>query len=108
MEVLEFSQVMQIGWWVFVAAIVMIISGCLSIIAASNSAYIFSAILGILCLISLIVLIATPTYAPTNKMSYTIEITNPAYYKTLVEKGYSFTRLFENKEIYTIIGDVLQ
>ena len=108
MEILETTQVMRLAWWVPLAAGILITSGIIAVISASNDQCALFMISSILCIAAVGVLIFTPTYIPNEQMSYTIEITDPAQYQILVEKGYSFKRLFENKEIYTIIGDVLK
>ena len=108
MEILEIAQVTKMAWWLIVAIMAFFVCGALAIIAASNDLPILTIIFAIIALAAIAVMIFAPSEVPTDKMSYTIEITDPAQYQILVEKGYSFKRLFENKEIYTIIGDVLQ
>ncbi len=51
-----------------------------------------------------IILVSIPIYKETGEISYTIEITESSLYKTLIDKGFRFKKLFENKDIYTIIG----
>jgi membrane protein YdbS with pleckstrin-like domain len=108
MEILEIARVTTVAWWLVVS--VMALSVCLlsALIAASNDAYLPAIICAIIALAAIAVIVFAPSEVPTDKMSYTVEITDPAQYQILVEKGYTFKRLFENKEIYTIIGDVLQ
>ena len=108
MEILEIAQVTKMAWWLIIAIMAFFVCGVLAIITASNDAPIPTIIFTLLALISIVIIVIAPSEVPTDKMSYTIEITDPAQYQILVEKGYSFKRLFENKEIYTIIGDVLQ
>ena len=108
MEILTTSPVMVTPWWTPVAVVLTAVCAVGAIIAANEEAYIPTAILSIISIIAIVVIIFTPSEVPTDKMSYTIEITDPTQYQILIEKGYSFKRLFENKEIYTIIGDVLQ
>ena len=108
MEILEFHEVMILAWWVALSAGILIASGVLAIIAASNDQPALFMICTLLCIAAVCVLIFAPTYIPNGQMSYTIEITNSAQYRTLVENEYSFTKLYETKEIYTIIGDVLK
>lgn len=108
MEILEIAQVTKITWWLAAAVMALFICGALAIIFASNDAPIPTIIFTLLALISIVIIVIAPSEVPTDQMSYTIEITDPAQYQILVEKGYSFKRLFENKEIYKIIGDVLQ
>ena len=111
MEILETTQLMVTPWWL-VAAIIVIFGdffvAFVVVIAQDDNK--ISPILIILILIMIAagcVIVFAPSKIPSGQMSYTIEITDPMQYKFLVEKGYSFTRMFENKEIYTIIGDVL-
>lgn len=40
----------------------------------------------------------------TRDIKYTIEITDAAKYKELIDNGYSLERLYGTKEIYEIIG----
>lgn len=108
MEILEIAQVTKMAWWLIVAIMAFFVCGALAIIAASNGSTIPTIIFALLALISIVIIVIAPSEVPTDQMSYTVEITDPAQYQILVEKGYSFKRLFENKEIYTIIGDVLQ
>ena len=104
MEILEITQVTKIAWWLAAAIMAFFVCGAL----ATNDAPIPTIIFALLALIALVIIVIAPSEIPTDQMSYTVEITDPAQYQILVEKGYSFKRLFENKEIYTIIGDVLQ
>ena len=108
MEILESHEVLILAWWIALSAGIFIASGALVVIAASNDQHVLFMICALLCIAAVCVLIFAPTYIPNGQMSYTIEITDPAQYRTLVESEYSFTKLYETKEIYTIIGDVLQ
>ena len=108
MEILATSPVMVVPWWIPVAILLTVVCTVCAIIAANEEAYIPTTILSIIAIIAIVIIIFAPHEIPSDKMSYTIEITDQAQYQILVEKGYLFKRLFENKEIYTIIGDVLQ
>ena len=108
MEILKITPVTTAAWWLIVAVMAFFVCGVLAVIAASNDSPILTIIFTLIALAAIVIIVVTPSEVPTDKMSYTIEITDPSQYQILVEKGYSFTRLFENKEIYTIIGDVLQ
>ena len=107
MEILESYVVTNLTWWFCVSLAIACICLSVTIVTTINDAYLPAAIFAIITLAAIAVMIFAPSKVPTDKMSYTIEITDPAQYQILIEKGYSFTRLFENKEIYTIIGDVL-
>ena len=108
MEILESHEVLILAWWVAVSAGILVASGAVAIIAASNDQHVLFMICALLFIAAICILVFTPTYTPNGQMSYTVEITDPAQYRTLVESEYSFTKLYETKEIYTIIGDVLQ
>ena len=108
MEILKIAEVTEVAWWFIVSIITVAVSLLLVVMAAVDDCDVLGIIFTIIGIIAVIVIIFAPSVIPTGKMSYTIEITDPSQYQTLVEKGYSFERLFENKEIYTIIGDVLQ
>lgn len=48
------------------------------------------------------------TNMPTNVYKYVVEITDENKYKELVDNNYSLDRLYENRDIYEITGDVLE
>ena len=77
------------------------------VIFIASDHYIIGTICLILGIIGLIIIVILPAENASKQMMYTVEITDPAQYQILIERGYSFKRLFENKEIYTIVGDVL-
>ena len=108
MEILSTSPVMITPWWMPMAIVLTVVCAVCAIIAANEEAYIPTAIFSIIAIIAIVVIIFAPHEIPSGKMSYTIEITDSMQYQLLIKKGYTFERLFENKEIYTIIGDVLQ
>lgn len=108
MEILEVAQVTKMSWWFIASVITLTVCIIFAIIAAANNTYLPMVMFVIIALAAIAVIVIAPITVPTDEMHYTIEITDPAQYQILVEKGYSFKRLFENKEIYTIIGDVLK
>ena len=108
MEILTTAEIMKVAWYIPLIIAVFFISGIMAIVTAFNDAYITFTICVLLCVASIILILVLPTEISNGQMSYTIEITDSAQYQTLVEKGYTFKRLFDNREIYTIIGDVLQ
>lgn len=112
MEILKTTQLMITPWW-FPVSIIVIFVAILVAFGATISQE--DGKISIALIISIIIMIIAgcimifmPSEIPSGQMSYTVEITDPAQYQFLVDKGYSFTHLFENKQIYTIIGDVLQ
>lgn len=108
MEILTQEVVTQPAWYVYVGLLTIITCAVLMLFASINDATKLTIGFFTLAIIIGIVLLCVPGKVPTGQMSYTIEITDPAQYKILIKKGYIFERLFENKEIYTIVGDVLK
>lgn len=108
MEILTQEVVTQTASYVYMGLLAMITCAVLALIAFANDATKLTIGLFTLGIIIGIVLLCVPGKVPTGQMSYTIEITDPIQYKILIKKGYVFERLFENKEIYTIVGDVLK
>ena len=106
MTILESTPITEIAWYTVVLALLSDILLLFSVITFAHNHSTIGCILLVIGIIFLITVFILPKIS-TGKMSYTIEITDPRQYQILIEKGYSFTRLFENKEIYTIIGDVL-
>lgn len=71
--------------------------------------------IGIICLSIFIILIIismafkTNIYSiPTGEYKYIVEITDETKYKELIQKDYTFVRMYDNREIYTIVGDELK
>lgn len=71
--------------------------------------------IGIICLSIFIILIIismafkTDIYSiPTGEYKYIVEITDETKYKELIQKDYTFVRMYDNREIYTIVGDELK
>ena len=107
MEILEFHVIETVAWWLpvlLLGGIILVIIG-IAILDDSEIAAVISWVLSFACFITVI---AVPSSVPTDKMSYTIEITDSAKYQELVEKGYTFSRVYENREIYVIKGDELK
>ena len=71
--------------------------------------------IGIICL-SIFIILAGISMAfqtnlydiPTGKYKYIVEITDENKYKELIQKDYTFVRMYDNREIYTIVGDELK
>lgn len=108
MEILTSNTVMAIAWWFVVAVGVIVIGTIIALVAASDDHNIVTLIFTLIVLAGIVVFFVAPHEIPTDKMSYTVEITDNTLFQSLINKGYTFTRLFENKDIYTIVGDVLK
>ena len=107
MEILEFHVIETAAWWFYALLLGGTILGITGFAIFDDSG-IAAAISWILAVACFITVIAVPSSVPTDKMSYTIEITDSTKYQELVEKGYTFSRVYENREIYIIEGDELK
>ena len=108
MEILASNEVTTMSWWAVFAIIAMGVGAVGGFYCACENMRTGALILLTVALIGVIVLIVAPISMPSGKMSYTVEITDNTMFQSLIQKGYTFERLFDNKEIYKIIGDVLK
>ena len=108
MEILEVQEVMTTAWWLVAGIIGLVITVGWCLISAIEDCYVLSVTFAFLAICCLLVVILTPHEVPTGKMNYTIEITDNEVFQNLIDKGYSFTRLYEAKPIYEVIGDILE
>ena len=107
MEIFECHEVMVTSLWVALSIALVVAFSTMAVIAHSNNYKILLIICLTFCIAAIVMLFFVPTEVPNGQMSYTVEITDPTQYKILIEKGYTFKQLFETKEIYTIVGEVL-
>ena len=108
MEILESHDITTISGLYFIAVAV----------GASFVTFLFAALCtgkkqtalwcGIVVIIAGIILFTVNPYPTVGKTSYTVEITDNSKYKELVESGYKFSRVYENRNIYIIEGDILE
>lgn len=108
MEILSSEVVTSLAWYTFLLIIVGAGLAIVGFYAFADDKLITALVCVIIFVIVVILFIVMPLTAPTGEMSYTVEITDPTQYQTLVQKGYTFERLYETKEIYIITGDVLE
>ena len=109
MEILAVQPLAELSRW-FIPLILMGIGFAIyGIIAYTNKE---TRIFGVICLIIAficgIVVNVFPMRRPANQYKYTIEITDQNKYQELIDKNYVFTKLYENREIYNIVGDELK
>lgn len=112
MEVLlDYGMVTRVGGGFFLALFFIIVGTLIGILLLTEDFWKS----GIVCLgiaaIGIMSLITIPecrANIPTNVYKYVIEITDENKYKELVDSGYSLDKLYENRDIYVITGDVLE
>lgn len=108
MEILASTVVTEIAWWTLILIGTFIVGFICFIIGASIDQEVLGITGVIVFIISMGLLTFLPNEQPTDKMKYTIEITDSTKYKELVDAGYEFKKVYETKEIYEIKGDALE
>lgn len=112
MEILlDCGMVTKTGAGFFLALFFIIVGTMLGILLLTDDCWKS----GIVCfgiaamgIMSLITIPECRANIPTNVYKYVIEITDENKYKELVDSGYSLDKLYENRNIYKITGDVLE
>ena len=69
------------------------------------------AIMVVLTVIAFVLLVSACVWLalPTGTAEYTVEITDDSYFKWIVDNGYTIKdKLYENRNIYKIIGAVME
>ena len=108
MEILGAVEIMTLSWSFGIGFILLFIGIICIIIGGTIENPILFGIGIILGLACIVIFLFTPGSMPLGKMEYTVEITDAAKYKELVDAGYEFTKLFDTREIYKIVGDVIK
>ena len=88
---------------IFIFAIAMIIA-TMYILTYSDISIKGKIVAIILSIILIVLVFFFPPSIKTGDIKYTVEITDAAKYKELIDNGYSLERLYDTKEIYEIIG----
>lgn len=108
MEILEMHPINEISpIFMFVLIIGTTCLGC-AIAAFMTDEIKAGVAMSILVLMTIIVMFFNPPFPNSGKVSYTVEITDTSKYQELIEKGYEFSRVYENHNIYIIKGDELE
>lgn len=109
MEILAMSPIMVVSTLTKILFLVLIVSGIILAICYKCDTDIGIIISCILCLIAGITLFISFGFpVESGRYKYTVEITEESKYKELVEEGYEFKRVYDNKEIYNISGAPLE
>ena len=108
MEILKTVPVMEHTWYFGILIAWIVFGTCAACILVGAKQKVLSASVCIFVIVAVILLCTVPVFHETGKMQYTIEITEPAQYQVLADKGYTFEKVYETKNIYTIVGDVLE
>ena len=104
MEILSSQIMKEMSLWSALSFSGTLIALVMAIILLKEEYTFLGTMFLAISIVCFIILISIPIYKETGEISYTIEITDSSSYKTLIDKGFRFEKLFENKDIYTIIG----
>lgn len=109
MEILAVEPIMALGAVTGIAFLIVIITGILFGICCKADTEAGMAISGICLAIAMVVLIGSIFFPEeSGNYKYTVEITEESKYKELIEEGYEFKRVYDNREIYNISGAPLE
>lgn len=109
MEILAVEPIMVLGIVTGIAFLVLIITGLAFAICSKLDTEVGMIISGVCFAIALVVLVGS-TFFPveSGNYKYTVEITEESKYKELIEEGYEFKRVYDNRDIYNISGAPLE
>ena len=108
MEVLECHIIMSVPWWTVVTLIIAVSCILFAIIALFDDEKAFGSVLIGIFIVSAIVFVICPKETPTDKWSTTVEITDLESYKELVQREYTFKKVYDDREIYIVEGDEVE
>lgn len=109
MEILAVEPIMTFSDITGIALLAVIITGIIFGMCSESDAEIGMIISGVCFVIAMVVLIGSAFFqVESGKYKYTVEITEESKYKELIEEGYEFKRIYDNKEIYNISGAPLE
>lgn len=108
MEILSYEPVKDIAWWTIAVLIIGTISLISFLIMWANEIDIGTVIFGIITFACIAIVFFTPSSIETEKIKYTVEITEEEQYRHLINADYKFKKLYDNREIYEITGDPLE
>lgn len=101
--VMGFGAVIAI-FAVFFSFIAVIVSVCLD-------HYELAVFFVMVVILAIVLPIIYPEYTfdvPTKTHKYVVEITDAEKYKDLVDNGYTLDKLYDNRDIYMLTGDVIE
>ena len=112
MEILLDSGIVtKVGGGFILILFLSIIVGMLGFLSVSDGLWKTGAacfLVVVLCIAVMIFVPACSLIVPTDVHRYVVEITDENKYKELIDNGYSLDKLYENRNIYKITGDVLE
>lgn len=108
MEILSVTPITHVTWYGELIFIVMVLAALLALLAAHDHQTGIAIGSFIVTVVLFVVLIACPlTQEDKETADYTVEITDQEQYQKLIEDGYTFRRVYDNREIYNIRGPII-
>lgn len=109
MEILAVEPIMVLSIITGIAFLIVLVTSLAFAICSKVDTEAGMIISGVCFAVALTVLVGS-TFFPieSGRYKYTVEITEESKYKELIEKGYEFKRVYDNREIYNISGAPLE
>lgn len=112
MEILlDRGAVTVMGYGAVIAIFVMFLSLVGIVVAMCLDHYDTAGFCATILLFSIVFSCVFPEYTfdvPTKTHKYVVEITDAEKYKELVDNGYTLDKLYDNRDIYMMTGDVIE
>ena len=108
MEILATTPITDVTWYGKLIFAVMVIAALLAFFAIRDHEFGLAAGSCIVVIILVVILLTCPIIQEDKTTAiYTVEITDQEQYKQLIKDGYTFKRIFDNREIYRIQGPII-
>ena len=108
MEILSVTPITDVTWCGKLLFVIMVIAGLLALFAAHDHDVGFAAGCCVVVIILVVILLTCPMIQEDKETAiYTVEITDSEQYQKLIEDGYTFKRVYDNREIYKIQGPII-
>ena len=108
MEILSVMPITYIAWYGGLIFVITVITALLAIFAACDHERGTAITSFIITVVLFVILVTCPmTQEDKENAIYTVEITDSEQYQKLIEDGYTFERVYDNREIYNIRGPII-
>lgn len=104
MEVLKADVIVEVPWWQYFALGLGVVGVLVAVISSIIKDYNWTFVGIATIAVAIILALFSPQEIYTEKWRSTVEITELEYYKLFVQEGYTFNRIYDEREIYEIVG----
>ena len=112
MEILlDRGVVTTMGYGAVIAIFTMVFGLIAVIVSVCSNHYELAGFFVMMVILAIVLPIIYPEYTfdvPTKTHKYVVEITDAEKYKDLVDNGYTLDKLYDNRDIYMLTGDVIE